>query len=189
MSTALTEVLELRDAPDRDPVQHVKISGSVPTRTVRSDELPIDPLIPRHAVVRSLLGIWVVPQVGDQPVVLVEDRNAPRKVGDRQVRPPLVHVAGAPQFLGHHAYKLAVEAEELQAIVLAVRYGEERFLAAGIKPDAVGRAHLSRVGPFAAPTADVLPFGVVLVNPTQPVTVAHIDVPARTYGDTGRFVF
>ena len=156
---------------------------------MRSNELPIDPLIPRHAVVRSLLGVGVVPQVGDQLVVLVEDRNTPRKVGDRQVRPSLVHVARAPQFLGHHAHKLAVEAEELQAIVLAVRDGQERFLAPGIEPDAVRRAHLSRVGPFAAPTADVLPFGVVLVNPAQPITVAHVDVPAGTYGDTGRFVF
>src|SRR5262245_34512920 len=49
--------------------------------------------------------------------------------------------------------------------------------------------HLPGLGPLASPRADIFAFGIVLVNPTQSVSVADINVARGPDGHTRRSVF
>src|SRR5208283_1036469 len=83
---------------------------------------------------------------------------------------------------------LAIEREILQSRVAPVRYRNERLSASRIDPDAMRTIELSGLFAFASPGAYVLRFGIVLMNPTQAVTVGDINIPVRSDGHVGRFV-
>src|SRR4030095_5367623 len=140
-------------------------------------------------VVCSLLGIGIVSEVRDQFVVPVEDGDTPCKVGNHKIISTLMHVAGTTQFLRTAAELFSVQAQKLQAVVFTISHGQNGRGPTRIEPDSMRSSHLPGLGPFASPRADIPPFAIVLMNPTQSVSVADIDVARGPDGDARGSVF
>jgi hypothetical protein len=104
---------------------------------VRRDELPLYPLLRGDRVLSSERRVLIVTQVRDHSVVAINYGDTPLEIGYGDVASALVEVAREPQVFSHHAHKLSIEAEELEAMIPSIGYEHCRQLCAGVDPDAM----------------------------------------------------
>src|SRR6185295_11116848 len=126
--------------------------------------------------VAALLGIRILPEMGDQLVFLVQDRDAALEVGDDDVVAEDVQRAGVAQALERLADELAVEREGLEAMVRAVGHDDVGRGAALVDADAVRGRQAAALALGAVPGAEILALRVPLMHPALAVAVADVDV-------------
>lgn len=180
---------ELADASEEVPILHVDRALLVDADAVRRQEHAVLPLVARHAVLGAQTRLRVVAKVADEPIVLVEQRDAAGEVGDDETAGgQRRHVARPAQVLVHRAHVRAVHREPLQPVIFAVADQQQRLLAARIQPDAVRRLQLAVVLARAAERLHVLAVLVVEVDPRPAIAVGGEDAAVGTDGDRGRVV-
>ena len=87
-------------------------------------------------------------------------------------------MAGTAELIVDEADVLTVEREVLQALIAAVRDGDDRVRAPSVDPDAMRAIELTGFFALAAPGSYVFRFRVVLVDPAQAVAVGNVDAAA-----------
>src|SRR6185503_14127475 len=179
--------LHLVDAARPVPVLDVEVALRVPGRAVRADELAVLPLLGRDRVLPLELGVGVLAQVGDELVVLAEDRDAALQVGDDDIVAQDVQGAGHPHPLARFRDELPVQREPLDPAVAAVRHRHQRILAARVEAHPVRRAEFAALALRAVPRPDVVALRAPLVNPA--LAVADVDVAVGADRDAGGLVF
>src|SRR6266436_3272992 len=108
---------QLSDAPNFDPLHDENIAFVVEAGAVRANELPRDEFVPGLIAqgIHPIRGIRI-PQVFDDLVVLVHQRDSAVKVRDDDVALLLVEMTGKPK-ARHEVQVLAVHRESLQPVV------------------------------------------------------------------------
>src|SRR5579862_1626194 len=171
------------------PVFDIQIALRIPAGPVGGGELSVLPVFRRDVEVAALLRVRVLAEMGNQLVVLVQDRNAPLQIGDDEVAAEHIDRARVAHAFGGLADELAVQTEDLDPVIRAVRDDQERRPSAEVEADPVGGRQLPLLAFAAVPRPDILAFGGPLVAPALPIAVADVDVASGTDGHAGRLVF
>ena len=145
------------------------------------------------AVVGPVRLVGIVAKVAQHGVVAVEqgdpafefgNGDQPRAIGGR----PECDAARAAEIGDRRVDVRAVQAQALQASVLAVADDQHRLLAASVDGHAVTRVELARLAARAAECGDVLEIWTEDVDPVAAVSIGDVDAAVWRDGDGGGVV-